>query len=416
MEKSERFQARIQRVNDAVMLKEPDAVPLVPHIGTLPFILSKDATFKDSMYDYPKAAQAALDFYKEFQPDAVCGGTRMSSGAACDLTEFTMLDWPGKAGGKVPDHCIYQVIEQEYLLQEEYPELLKDFTGFMLRKYIPRAFPGLAGLSSISFLPTVVLNTGVLSGLFSPSALAAYEKLAKLAQYNAEAGQYSAKLSEALTAEGIPPWSSGAGEVPFDILSDYFRGTMGMFEDMVECPDMVEEVCYMLADMQIAAFEKRFRNVDLPVKRVDFPFHKGMDGFISPEYYERLYWRPFRKIADALIDLGVTPILYTEGPYNSRLEALTDLPRGKAIIHFEEVDMQQAKAVLGDIACLSGNFPVYLLEWGTKQQVVDRVKWLIDTCGPGGGYIFDTNAIIMGAKRENVEAMFETCRTYGKYR
>ena len=34
----------------------------------------------------------------------------------------------------------------------------------------------------------------------------------------------------------------------------------------------------------------------------------------------------------ALIDMGVTPYIYTEGPYNSRLEQLADVPKGKFCI------------------------------------------------------------------------------------
>ena len=112
--------------------------------------------------------------------------------------------------------------------------------------------------------------------------------------------------------------------------------------------------------------------------------------------------------------MGVTPFIYTEGKYNSRLEQLADVPAGKVIYHFESVDMAQAKKVLGNTACISGNLPIYLLEHGTKQQVIDACKSLIDTCAPGGGYIFDTNGSIDNAKRENIEAMYDTVLTYGK--
>ena len=40
-------------------------------------------------------------------------------------------------------------------------------------------------------------------------------------------------------------------------------------------------------------------------KRVFFPLHKGMDGFMSPEQYEKIYWKPLKKCMLALIDMGV---------------------------------------------------------------------------------------------------------------
>ena len=63
----------------------------------------------------------------------------------------------------VPDFSTHQVIEQEYMSQEEYPEFIGDFTGFMLRKYIPRAFPALKGLEDIHFVPSIVLSTNPLA-------------------------------------------------------------------------------------------------------------------------------------------------------------------------------------------------------------------------------------------------------------
>ena len=110
----------------------------------------------------------------------------------------------------------------------------------------------------------------------------------------------------------------------------------------------------------------------------------------------------------------MTPYIYTEGKYDSRLEFLKDVPKGKVVYHFEECDMAQAKKVLGDIACIAGGFPVHLLDRGSKQQVIDEVKRLIDICAPGGGYIFETVYGFDNSIPENVEAMFETVRTYGK--
>ena len=152
----------------------------------------------------------------------------------------------------------------------------------------------------------------------------------------------------------------------------------------------------------------------MPFKRVFFPLHKGMDRFMGPEQYLELYWKPLRKVIMALIDLEVTPVLFAEGPYNTRLEYLADVPPGKVIYQFETVDIAKAKSILDGIACISGNFPVYLLEYGEKERVIEEVKRLLDICAPGGGYIFNTDKYIENVKRDNVEAMFETVRNYGK--
>ena len=78
--------------------------------------------------------------------------------------------------------------------------------------------------------------------------------------------------------------------------------------------------------------------------------------------------------------------------------------------------MAMAKKKLGNIACITGGFPTSLLDWGSTQQVIDETKRLIDICAPGGGFIFETGCGMCNAKRENVVAMFETVKEYGRYK
>ena len=113
-----------------------------------------------------------------------------------------------------------------------------------------------------------------------------------------------------------------------------------------------------------------------------------------------------------LINMGVTPIIYTEGKYNTRLEYLAEVPKGKVLYHFETVDIRRAKEVLGGTAAISGNLPIYLMEHGTPEQVREETKKLLDICVPGGGYIFDFNACIDLAKRENMEILLDTIHSF----
>lgn len=408
---ADKFAKRIQIVEDAVALKEPERIPICPMWGAAPYNMM-GSSYKATMYNYEEASEALVKFYQEFQPDATTH-TGFTSGKANELAGSTMIDWPGRPGTKVQDFSTHQVIENEYMSEDEYPELLKDFTGFMLRKYIPRAFPALKGLSDIRFVPSIVLNTTPMASLYAKQAQEAFALLAKIGEEDAKAAAATDAVGNKLAELGFPPMLTGAGEAPFDIIGDYYRGTLATLTDQLDYADELEAACDMMADIQIESWQY-FKFVPLPVKRVFFPLHKGMDGFMSPEQYERIYWKPLKKCMMALIDMGVTPFIYTEGKYNSRIEQLADIPAGKVIYHFENADMARAKEVLGNTACISGNLPIYLLEYGTKEQVIDETKRLIDTCAPGGGYIFDFNACLDQAKRENLEACFETLDTYGR--
>ena len=66
--------------------------------------------------------------------------------------------------------------------------------------------------------------------------------------------------------------------------------------------------------------------------------------------------------------------------------------------------------------CIGGGFPSELLYFGTREQVADKAKEILDVAAPGGGFIFGLSAGLNAeAKPENVETLFDTVRTYGKY-
>lgn len=408
----EKFAERMMITEAAIRHEEPDRIPIWCQYGITPFQLTGGAvTYRDSMYNFEKASNAIIQFHAEFQPDAQLAN--LISGRIEELAGTSVLDWPGKPGTKVSDDSIYQVLERDLMKDDEYDEMLNDFTGFLLHRYIPRAFPGLSGLSTIlNPAPNGYMYFQQLGSLYNPKAVEAYEKLIEISKVSAEATAALQKLQGTLFGMGFPPLLTGVGMVPYDTLSNYFRGTMGCFEDLQENEEQLEQAVNMFADLQIKNLQY-FRFVQMPVKRVMFWMHKGMDGFMSPAQFDRLYWKPFLKVINALVDMGVTPIIYTEGPYVQRVDQMVGLPAGKCVVHFEKVDLQHAKNTLGKDVCITANFPIYLLEYGTEEQVIEEAKRQIDIGAAGGGFIFDTNASIQAVKRENLAALYDTVRTYG---
>ena len=313
------FQERLNRVETAIHLGTPDRVPVFTFFSSY-IQRAYGSSYADIYYDFEKAGQAAVQFHRD-HPQLDIGLTpQFTSGKANEIAGSTMIDWPGRPGTVVSPYSSHQIIERELMMPEEYPEMLNDFSGFMLRKYVPRAYKNLTGTAGLHLIPTVVLNTGMLSPYYSEEAQETFQKIAQIGAEDAKAAAASAKYSQILAEMGFPPMLTGISEAPYDILGDYFRGTMGIFEDITD-PDMadyIDKACDMFAEQQIQALQY-FRFVDMPVKRVFFPLHKAMDGFMSDAQYERFYWKPLRKIMMALIDMGVTPYIYTEGPYNTEI-------------------------------------------------------------------------------------------------
>lgn len=86
---------------------------------------------------YEKAGDAAVKFYAEHPMLDTASFAGFSSGKSNEIAQSQMIDWPGSPSGKIDKYSTHQVIELEVMTQDEYPEMLGDFAGFMLRKYGP---------------------------------------------------------------------------------------------------------------------------------------------------------------------------------------------------------------------------------------------------------------------------------------
>ena len=136
---------------------------------------------------------------------------------------------------------------------------------------------------------------------------------------------------------------------------------------------------------------------------------------MSGKQFETFYWPTLRKLAIGLIDQGVVPLLFAEGGYNSRLEIISDLPKGRVIWCFDRTDMKRAKKTVGKNACIMGNVPISLLHSATPDAIKAYCRELIDTAGRDGGYIFSTGAGMENAKPKNVKTMINFVKQYGVY-
>lgn len=162
------------------------------------------------------------------------------------------------------------------------------------------------------------------------------------------------------------------------------------------------------------------------VEEMGFPIMTGPPTFSAFDFYSDYlrgtllastdlydYEEELSAFLSDLCDLQIEEIKKNP-PQEGRIKFMP-MHKGKTIVHFEEIDIVNAKKELKDVACISGVYPAQLLNYGTKQQVVDEAKRLLDICAPGGGYIFDFDGGLYESKRENVEALFDTIKTYGKY-
>jgi uroporphyrinogen-III decarboxylase len=299
---------------------------------------------------------------------------------------------------------------------EEYDAFLSDPSDFMLRRYWPRIFGALGPLKDLPSLASIYSYAGFgrMSAFAEPGVSSALEALVSAAREAKRMLSGSAEFSEKMEKLGFPPQFGSMTHAPFDMLSDFLRGTKGAMLDMFRKPDQVlqaVEKIYPVTLQNALAAKKR------GIPRVFIPLHKGIDSFMSPDHFKRFYWPTLKRLILALIEEGLTPFAFWEGNCTSRLELIAqDIPRGKAVYMFESSDIFRAKEVLGDTVCIRGNVPLSILHGGTPGDVRAYCRQLIDKVGKGGGFIMDAASNLDDAKPENLKAMIEFTKEYGRYR
>ena len=414
------YDARVKRVMTAAANKEPDHVPVMP--GMTPFAIDYYGhTMAEVTYNAQIGVDVALKYLAEFKPDAAMGYyTNAGKGPIMELMRPKACVWPGAPDKRIPDNSYHQFIEFPVLLEEEMPFFERDYSGWLFQQGLPKVVELMEPFSAFNTSALgVSYDVSMLAAQFSrPGIREAIETLWKIDGMNKEIQKIHADGMAKMEEMGFPSYGAGlGGAVPFDSYSDFYRGTLDAMQDMYENRDVIERFIDERIERTIANIRAAAKaNAHLKdSKWGSIILHKGMDGFMNEEQFVNLYWKHLRMIINEITSAGFKCYVYTEGPYTSRLDHLTEVDKNMVVYHFEEVDLALAKKKLGNMACIAGGFPAWIVEAGTKQRVIDEVKRVLDICAPGGGYIFEGGYSFGEAPVENVIAMFETAATYGAY-
>jgi hypothetical protein len=162
------YEERVQIIIDALKLRKPTRVPLLPQMGYYTTRYS-GLTAKESMYDYEKLAKAWWKFHEDFRPDAQADAG--IPGRPFDLLGGRFLLWPGHGVG---DDTTWQYVEAEYMKAEDYDALIADPSGYFMRVLLPRfaeGFEPLAALDPFSDILEVATLPFNLAAFADPAVL-----------------------------------------------------------------------------------------------------------------------------------------------------------------------------------------------------------------------------------------------------
>jgi hypothetical protein len=402
-------QEREKRIMEVVSLGKPDRVPVAIPFAYFPAKFIEGVTTRDCWYDFRKWKDAYFKTALFYQPD-YCGVFFNQSGNVMEEMDNKTMLWPGHGASINHSH---QFIEGEYMKADEYDLFLDDYSDYLLRYHLPRTNGLLSPLSSLPPLNTLTGAGIPFRNLLNPDFVRMFEKLEKIAPEAMLWQTEIATMSREMDELGFPGGLAVGGLVPFDLISDRFRGMRGAMLDMYRQPDKLLAAIEKLSRMQVRGIESRPQAKEFTLAFI--ALHRGADGFMSLKQFETFYFPYLKRLTEALVARGFTPWVFFEGDYTTRLEYLLQLPRAKILGHFDRSDMSKVKAVLGRHMCIAGNVPPSILQTGTPESVKKYCKWLIDVGGKDGGYIMSPGSSVDEAKPENLKAMVDITKEYGRY-
>lgn len=408
---------RLERIETVLKGKEPDRVP-VTGATTVWHGRYAGYTAKEVLFDYEKSKDAALKVARDFDFDtftpiiglegmiytvAFLNQPEISSAARFILgpTHLVLQDvysrWPGY---ELDENAHPQFIGKEIMKVEEYDQLIENPLEFINKVVMPRINKKLADVGSAEY----------------NAALTKYGL--ELARF----GAFMAELSMEMAKIGYPTIPMSWAYAPLDLIGDFLRDIKNIVLDLFRVPEKVKDAVEAVKPLIIKAAEISAPPVEVrkqlfgtDVVECFYPLH--LNEYLNPKLYSEFYWPSLNDIFHKVAEMGQVNFVLFEGKHDAHLETLLEAPKKKVVGVFEKTDPRKVREVLGDHVILVSGPPNSLLIGGTPQKVEEYMKSLLEDCKEGGMMIWPgvDGGISRDAKPENVKAMVDAVKKYGKY-
>ena len=202
----------------------------------------------------------------------------------------------------------------------------------------------------------------------------------------------------------------------------FMRGYAASLEDLIIAPDFVQAFMDRYVDFWVRLSERALQEigdlVDLAMLGDDLGTQQG--PVMSPALYRRLIKPYHTRMARAVKRFHKPLLLHSCGSVAAFIPDLIEI--GIDAIHpvqvsAKDMDSARLKAQFGrDISFWGGIDTQRVLPRGTPAEVREEVRKRIADLGPGGGYVLGAvHNIQAEVPVENILAMFEAAREFGRY-
>ena len=181
---------------------------------------------------------------------------------------------------------------------------------------------------------------------------------------------------------------------------------------------------YAIRDKMIEKMEKRIKIIAALEEKPDFLFC-GASGsliFQSPDIFRELALPALKRVTELAAELGIPTHVHSCGPEKELVKMATEETKLTIIDPLEippmgDCNLAELKKLYGKKIILKGNLhTTKIMLNGSKADVIEASKRAIDDAATGGGFVLSTgDQCGRDTPDENIFAMVETARTYGKY-
>lgn len=371
------YQERFNRIRKAINLEPVDRVPVI-YIGTAFSARHVGMTIAE----YCKKSNASfVSNYKTMADYGFDGCNLAGGGRITPLLTTTWMSRLGVPGRDLPEDSLWQVMEAEVMTHEDYDAILKDGWKKFTNNYFPRV------IKMTEFIPSMMWL-----GFNTPRIQKAYKK------------------------GGYVIFNDSPAQMP-TIPFEYLCGGRSMtkfFFDLYRMPDKIQAVMDVMLAETLEAIGK-LKPAPEKINGTWMGGWRSASSLVAPKLWDRFVWPYIMKIAEALVEKGVVPVLHWDQDWSRDLERLKELPAKKCVLNPDGMtDMVKFKKLVGDRMAMMGDVPASMFAAGTPEDVRKFVKGRVELFEGRGLILCPGCDAPINTKPENMQAFVDAAREYGK--
>lgn len=281
------------------------------------------------------------------------------------------------------------------MLEDEYGELIDDPYACILEKILPRQHSAFSLDDPVKRSNRIMMLQAENNRQISATSMIVGELTEKYGYY-----------------KGAPAGSGGFTAAPYDYLGDQLRSFSGISTDIRRRRNEIIAACESLLPLM---FNLGLPKNPAPEGIVGMPLH--MPTYMREKDFTEVWLPTYLRLVQQYAARGIRTRPFHEHDWMRYLDIIQDFPAG-TLMAFEYGDPKTIKDKLGKKFLITGLYPINLIKTGTKDQVIDKAKEMLDIMLPGCGYVFgfDKGALMLSdLNLDNFKVLSEFLRDHAKF-